>query len=154
VGAIVAVNAVGDVVDPATGAMLAGARTEDGRRRMEGGAADAVLRGELPLALQAGMATTIGVVATDAVLTKAQARRLAQVSHDGLARAIEPAHTMWDGDTMFALATGRSGLPGNMMALSVLAARVTASAVVRAVLNAKGVGGPGLPAIPAAAEFA
>jgi L-aminopeptidase/D-esterase-like protein len=154
VGAIVAVNAVGDVVDPATGAMLAGARTEDGRRRLEGGAAEAVLRGELPPALQAGMATTIGVVATDAALTKAQARRLAQVSHDGLARAIEPAHTMWDGDTMFALATGRSGLPGNMMALSVLAARVTASAVVRAVLNAKGVGGPGLPAIPAAAELA
>ena len=58
------------------------------------------------------------------------------------------------GDTVFALATGQSGLPGNMMALSVLAARVTAAAVVRAVLNAKGVGGPGLPAIPAAAELA
>ena len=152
VGAIVAVNAVGDVVDPATGAVLAGARTEDGLRRL-GGAVDAVLRGELPPALGAGMATTIGVVATDAALTKAQARRLAQASHDGLARAIEPAHTMWDGDAMFALATGRSGLPGNMMALSALAARVTASAVVRAVLNAKGVGGPGLPAIPATAEL-
>lgn len=152
VGAIVAVNAVGDVVDPATGAVVAGARTEDGRRRL--GAADTILRGELPPALQAGMATTIGVVATDAILTKAQARRLAQVSHDGLARAIEPAHTMWDGDTMFALGTGKSGLPGNMMALSVLAARVTAAAVLRAVLNAKGVGGPGLPAIPAASELA
>ncbi len=152
VGAIVAVNAVGDVVDPATGAVLAGARTEDGLRRL-GGAVDAVLRGELPPALGAGMATTIGVVATDAALTKAQARRLAQASHDGLARAIEPAHTMWDGDAMFALATGRSGLPGNMMALSALTARVTASAVVRAVLNAKGVGGPGLPAIPATAEL-
>lgn len=152
VGAIVAVNAVGDVVDPATGAVLAGARTEDGKRRL--GAVDAVLRGELPPALQPGMATTIGVVATDAALTKAQARRLAQVSHDGLARTIEPAHTMWDGDAMFALATGKSGLPGNMMALSVLAARVAAAAVLRAVLNAKGVGGPGLPAIPAAAELA
>ena len=151
VGAIVAVNAVGDVLDPATGAVLAGARTEDGRRTL--GAAEAVLRGEAPQALQAGMATTIGVVATDAALTKAQARRLAQVSHDGLARAIEPAHTMWDGDTMFALATGKSGLPGNMMALSVLAARVTAAAVVRAVLKAKGIGGPGLPAVPAAAEL-
>ena len=153
VGAIVAVNAVGDVVDPATGAVLAGARTEDGRRRLEGGAASAVLRGELPAALKPGMATTIGVVATDAALTKSQARRLAQVSHDGLARAIEPGHTMWDGDAMFALATGKSGLPGNMMVLSVLAARVTASAVLRAVLNAKGVGGPGLPAIPAATEL-
>ncbi|GAA0588900.1 P1 family peptidase [Craurococcus roseus] len=152
VGAIVAVNAVGDVVDPATGAVLAGSRTEDGRRRL--GAADAILRGELPPALQPGMATTIGVVATDAALTKAQARRLAQVSHDGLARTIEPVHTMWDGDAMFALATGKSGLPGNMMALSVLAARVTAAAVLRAVLNAKGVAGPGLPFIPAAAELA
>ncbi len=150
VGAIVAVNAVGDVIDPASGTIVAGARTEDGRRGS--GAAEAILRGELPPALQAGMATTIGVVATDAVLTKAQARKLAQIAHDGLARTIEPSHTMWDGDTMFALGTGRSGLPGNMMALGVLAARVTASAVVRAVLAAKGIAGPGLPSVPSASE--
>lgn len=152
VGALVAVNAVGDVVDPGTGTVVAGARTEDGRRGP--GAAELVLRGEAPAALQAGMATTIGVVATDAMLSKAQARKLAQVGHDGLARTIEPSHTMWDGDTLFALATGRSGLPGNMMALAVLAARVTASAVLRAVLAAKGVSGPGLPTVPAASELA
>jgi len=148
VGAIVA---VGDVIDPSSGAVVAGTRTEDGRRGP--GAVEAILRGELPPALQAGMATTIGVVATDAVLTKAQARKLAQVAHDGLARTIEPSHTMWDGDTLFAVGTGRSGLPGNMLMLGVLAARVTASAVLRAVLAAKGIGGPGLPTVPAASEL-
>ena len=151
VGAVVAVNAVGDVIDPESGAVVAGARSPDGRHGF--GTAEAILRGELPPALGAGMATTIGVVATDAVLTKAQARRLAQVAHDGLARSIEPSHTMWDGDTLFAAATGRSGLPGNMMTLGVLAARVTASAVLRAVLAAKGIGGPGLPTVPAASEL-
>ena len=151
VGAIVAVNAVGDVIDPASGALVAGTRAEDGRRGP--GAVAAIMRGELPPALQAGMATTIGVVATDAVLTKAQARKLAQQAHDGLARTIEPSHTMWDGDTLFALSTGQSGLPGNMLALGVLAARVTASAVLRAVLAARGVAGPGLPSVPAASEL-
>jgi L-aminopeptidase/D-esterase-like protein len=151
VGAIVAVNAVGDVVDPQSGAIVAGTRTEDGR--LGPGAAEAILRGDLPPALRAGMATTIGVVATDATLTKAQARKLAQVAHDGLARTIEPSHTMWDGDTLFAVATGQSGLPGDMMVLSVLAARVTASAVLRAVLAAKGIAGPGLPSVPAASEL-
>lgn len=151
VGAIVAVNAVGDVIDPATGALVAGARTAAGGRGP--GAVDAILRGELPPALQAGMATTIGVIATDAVLTKPQARKLAQQGHDGLARTIEPSHTMWDGDTLFAVATGRSGLPGNMMVLGLMAARVTAAAVLRAVLAAKGVGGPGLPTVPGVSDL-
>ena len=151
VGAIVAVNAVGDVIDPASGRVVAGTRTADGRRGP--GAVEAILAGDVPPALQAGMATTIGVVATDAQLTKAQARKLAGMAHDGLARTIEPSHTLWDGDTLFALATGRSGLPGNMVALGVMAARVTASAVLRAVLAAKGVSGPGLPTVPAASEL-
>ena len=93
-------------------------------------------------------------MATDARLTKAQARKLAGMAHDGLARTIEPSHTLWDGDTLFALATGRSGLPGNMMTLGLLAARVTASAVLRAVLAAKGIRGPGLPNVPAASDLA
>ncbi|MDT7951941.1 MAG: P1 family peptidase [Acetobacteraceae bacterium] len=142
VGAIVAVNAVGDVRDPATNTVLAGLRNADGSRST--GAAEAILRGDLPPALQVGMATTIGVVATDAVLTKAQARKLAQQSHDGLARAIDPSHTMWDGDTMFALATGLSGLPGNMLTLGIMTARVAEAAVLNAVLAATGL--PGLPA--------
>ena len=147
VGAIVAVNAVGDVRDPATNAILAGARTADGQRGA--GVTDGIMRGDLPPALAAGMATTIGVLATDAVLTKAQARKLAQQAHDGFARAIDPSHTMWDGDTVFALATGKSGLPGNMLALGAMAARVAESAVLNAILSATG-----LPGLPSAGELA
>lgn len=151
-GAIVAVNAVGDVIEPGTGRVLAGARdAAGGRQRIN--AADAVMRGEAPAALQAGMATTIGAIATDAVLTKAQARKLAQMAHDGLARAIDPIHTMWDGDTIFCLATGKSALPGNMMALGIMAARVMAAAVQRAALAARAVTGPGVPDLPAAVDL-
>ncbi|MBY0338847.1 MAG: P1 family peptidase, partial [Acetobacteraceae bacterium] len=151
VGAIVAVNAVGDVVDPATGAILAGARSEDGRNRI--GAVSAVLGGTLPPALQPGMATTIGVIATDATLTKAQLRRVAGAAHDGFARTIRPAHTMWDGDTVFALATGKANLPGNLMTIPLMAAEVMAAAVVRAVLAATAVTGSGVPALPTAREL-
>ena len=151
VGAIVAVNPVGDVIDPAGGGVVAGARDANGGRWA--GTTAAILRGEVPLMLQAGMATTIGLVATDAVLTKAQAQKIAQMSHDGLARTIDPVHTMFDGDTMFALGTGRSGITGNPSALGVIAAAVTASAVLRAVRKARGIAVPGLPRIPAAAEL-
>lgn len=137
VGAIVAVNAVGDVVDPATGEVVAGARDAEGRRPF--GATAAILRGELPAAMQAGMATTIGVVATDAALTKAQCQRLAGAAHDGLARSIDPIHTMSDGDTVFALSTGKAGLPGNMMALGAIVPQVMAAAVLRAVRAARGI---------------
>ncbi len=131
VAALIVCNAVGDVIDPATGEVIAGARTADGRDLL--GTRDAVLQGELPQNLLAGTNTTIGVVATDAVLSKAQAQRLAQVSHDGLARAINPVHTMLDGDTLFALATGASGKNADMLLLATLAAEVTARAVVNAV---------------------
>ena len=77
------------------------------------------------------LVTTIGVIATDAVLTKAQASRLATVGHDGFARSINPAHTMLDGDTLFALATGASGKTLDMMVLAVMAADAVAQAVVR-----------------------
>jgi len=147
IGAIVAVNAVGDVIDPATGQVVAGARDAEGRRPL--GATAAILRGELPASMQAGMATTIGVVATDATLTKAQCQRLAGSAHDGLARSIDPIHTMADGDTVFALATGKSGLPGNMMALGAIVPHVMAAAVLRAVRAAKGIA----PSPPGASEL-
>jgi L-aminopeptidase/D-esterase-like protein len=140
VGALVAVNALGDVVDPGTGQPLAGARTADGTTLL--GTARALMNGEMPTPLLRGTNTTIGVVATDAKLTKAQAHRLAQVAHDGLARSINPVHTMSDGDAMFALATGAAvpeeEAPG-MMTLSVLAAEVTARAVVQAIWAARSV---------------
>ncbi|MBK9573052.1 MAG: P1 family peptidase [Rhodoferax sp.] len=137
VGAIVACNAVGDVVDPYTGALIAGARTVDGLGLRDTRAA--LLAGEPMAQVLAGTNTTIGVIATDAVLGKAQAQRLAQVAHDGLARAINPVHTMLDGDTLFALATGQSGKTASMMLLATLAAEVTARAVVRAITAARSV---------------
>lgn len=79
------------------------------------------------------------MVATDAILTKAQAHRLAVTAHDGLARAINPVHTMSDGDTLFALATGQSGKTLGMMTLSTLAAEAVAVATARAVLLAQSV---------------
>lgn len=143
VAALVAVNATGDVIDPASGHVVAGTRGADGRPRS---AALAIADGELPQRARPGMATTIGVVATDAVLNKAQAGKLATMAHDGLARTIHPVHTMVDGDTLFALATGGSGRPGEMTVLGVLAAEVTARAVLNAVRAATGLAQPPLPA--------
>ena len=151
VGAIVACNALGDVVDPATGKVIAGARTVDGTALLD--SRSAIIAGTAHKPVLAGSNTTIGVVATDAVLTKAQAHRLAQVAHDGLARAINPVHTMSDGDTMFALGTGASGKTAGMTLLGTLAAEVTARAIVRAVLAAKGVTF-GANTWPAASELA
>ena len=152
VAALIAVNAVGDVVDPRSGAVVAGARTADGSALL--GSMAALLRGELPLHLQAGGATTIGVIATDATLTKAQANKLAQMAHDGLARSINPVHTLSDGDTLFALATGASGLAPDLTWLGALAAEVTARAVLRAVMQAASLAGPGLPTLPSARDMA
>ena len=135
VGALIACNAVGDVVDPETGQPVAGARSSDGTglRNMR----QALLRGESPAALLAGSNTTIGVIATDAVLTKPQAQRLAMVGHDGLARAIYPVHTLLDGDTLFALSTGASGRTAHPVVLATMATEAVARATLRAVLMAR-----------------
>lgn len=137
VGAIIACNALGDVFNPFNGELLVGARTPDGVQLR--GTRDALLAGEEPRPILAGSNTTIGVVATDAVITKAQAHRLAVVAHDGLARAINPVHTMSDGDSLFALGTARSGKSLGMMTLSTLAADAVAIATARAVLLAQSV---------------
>jgi L-aminopeptidase/D-esterase-like protein len=141
-GALIACNALGDVINPTTGQLLAGARTADGIQLVDSRAA--LLAGATPKSVMAGTNTTIGVIATDAVLTKAQAHRLALVAHDGLARSINPVHTLSDGDTLFALGTGKAGKPADMMLLSTLAAEVTAMAVVRAVMAASGITCDGL----------
>ncbi|MGN1056618.1 MAG: P1 family peptidase [Comamonas sp.] len=146
VGALVACNALGDVLHPLTGETLAGARTPDGQHLLH--AREALLRGDAPHTILAGSNTTIGVVATDAVLTKAQAHRLAVTAHDGLARSINPVHTMSDGDTLFALATGHSGRTLGMMALSTMAAEAVAIATARAVLLAQSVQVPGQASLP------
>jgi L-aminopeptidase/D-esterase-like protein len=148
VAALVAVNATGDVFDPSDGALLAGARTSATSRQLQR-SESSLLRGELPARLQAGMATTIGVVATDATLDKAQCTLLASMAHDGLARSIVPAHTPFDGDTLFALASGRGSAPGNVALIGVLAAEVTARAVCNAIRHAAG-----RPDLPAARDLA
>jgi L-aminopeptidase/D-esterase-like protein len=150
VGALVACNALGDVIDPRTGQPLAGARTADGMALID--TRRALLRGEAPRPLLPGTNTTIGVVATDAVITKAQASRLATMAHDGLARSINPVHTMSDGDTLFALGTGRAGKSPGMMVLGTMAAEAVALAVVRAVRAAQGVH-VGKLHLPAAADL-
>ena len=148
VGAIVAVNAVGDIIDPATGKLIAGARTADGKKLA--GAMAGILRGEALPPLLGGTNTTIGVIATDARLDKAQAQKVAQMAHDGLARTINPAHTMFDGDTIFAIATGKSTStkPANVTLIGALAAEAMAQAVVRAIKAARGIAG-----LPSASEL-
>lgn len=137
VGALVACNAVGDVIDPDTAQVVAGARSRNGKSLLD--SRRALLRGEAPKPLLAGTNTTIGVIATDAVITKVQASRLATMAHDGLARCINPVHTMSDGDTLFALGTGRAAGALGMMTLGTMAAEATAMAVLRAVRAAQGI---------------
>ena len=146
VGAIVAVNAVGDVMDPRTGRIVAGARSADGREMV--GAVRAMLNGETTAQLKPVTATTLAIVATDAVLTKAQANKLAQMAHDGLARCINPVHTPSDGDTVFALSTGAAGRDGDMTLLGTMAAEAVSEAILRAVLAADA-----LPRLPCARDF-
>ncbi|MGH7318831.1 MAG: P1 family peptidase [Candidatus Rokuibacteriota bacterium] len=138
VGALVAVNALGDVRDPATGALVAGARdAPDGHRLVDTARA---LRGGAPAPGFRGTHTTIGAVATDAWLTKTEATRLAGVAHLGLAAALSPAHTSVDGDTLFCLSTGAATtVPLDVLGL--LAAECVAEAVVRAVRAATSLGG-------------
>jgi L-aminopeptidase/D-esterase-like protein len=141
VAALVVVNAFGDIIDPATGRLIAGVRTEDGK-----GLADARLLVRSGAAQKApvGENSTIGVVVTNARLTKTQATKIAQMAHDGLARAISPIHTMYDGDTIFALATGRLAADADPTTVGALAADMVAEAVLRGVRAATGL--PGLPA--------
>lgn len=141
IAALVAVNAVGDVIDPTNAQIVAGVRTEDGT-----GLADSrkLLRDVSVPQGQTGANTTLGVVATNVPLTKVQATKVAQMAHDGLARAISPVHTPYDGDTVFALATGTHAARSSVLQIGALAAEVMAEAIVRAARAATGI--PGYPA--------
>jgi L-aminopeptidase/D-esterase-like protein len=178
VAAAVAVNAVGDIVDPSTGQIIAGARGPDGRTlvdmrrvlRGEGegddGGDDQALRSDasrrddpsptsdsllsldaddVAAAISPGANTTLGVVATNATLSKAQATKVAQMAQDGLARTIYPAHTPGDGDTVFSLATGTWEGDIDVFVIGALAADVMAEAILRAVRMAEGL--PGIPSV-------
>ena len=146
VAAVVAVNAYGGIFDHRSGRLIAGPRQEDGTGFYD--PVDLTLRGE-PDSEDSPLAnTTIGVVATDAPMTREEANYLAMVSHDGLALTIRPCHTMRDGDTMFALSTGRFPNSVDLSRLGAAAVEVTAQAVLRAVHTATSLGD-----IPAASEL-
>jgi len=144
VQALAVVNAFGDVVDPRTGKVLGGARLSPGSPEFVV-TADQILAGGVGLGFGATH-TTLAVVMTNAALDKVQATKVAQMAHDGLARAIHPVHTQWDGDLVFALSVGK--LPAEVNSLGTAAAQATAEAVVRGVETAKGLGG-----VPACREL-
>jgi len=138
IGALAVVNAFGHVRDPRTGGVLAGPRLDDGKL------GDTVeLLPEAMANMRWGENTTLGIVATNARLTKPQATKIAQMAHDGLARAIEPVHTSVDGDVVFAASAGN--LDAAPDSVGMWGARMTQEAIVRAVRAAKGL--PGIPAV-------
>lgn len=133
IGALVAVNAIGDVIDPSSGNRVAGMRA--------GTTLEWIKKNQVNRAVKSN--TVIGVIATNAILTKAQATKVAQMAQDGLARTIQPAHTLFDGDTIFTLATCRQKADVSMV--GAFAAEVMAEAILRAVKMAGPAGGlPGL----------
>jgi L-aminopeptidase/D-esterase-like protein len=138
VGALVAVNPLGDVIDPQTGAILAGARKLAADEFADTLAAMRSLVGKVALGF-ASSNTVIGAVATNARLTKEQANKVAQMAQDGVARAVRPAHTLLDGDTLFTLSTG--GKRADVNLIGAYAAEVVAQAIARAARVAEGVGG-------------
>jgi L-aminopeptidase/D-esterase-like protein len=143
VGAMVAVNAAGDIWDRHTGKWIAGARSAtapDGLAR----AMDQLLAGKGMVLPAPGTNTTLGVVATNAALTKDEATKVAQMAQDGYARAINPVHTPYDGDTIFALSTGTFKEKVSVLAVGAIAAVAVSRAVIRAVTQATGI--PGFPA--------
>jgi L-aminopeptidase/D-esterase-like protein len=148
VAALVATNAAGDIVDSETGQVIAGARTADGKYLAD---VRKLLRaGTLgqSAAPRAGENTTLAVVATNARLTKTDINRVALMADDGFARAINPSHTTGDGDTVFALATGRWEGQASVTVIGALAAEAVAEAIVRAVSKAESIDG-----IPSAREL-
>jgi L-aminopeptidase/D-esterase-like protein len=145
VAALVAVNPLGDVVDPESGRVLAGVRTEDGKG-LRGGM-DILLRGG-PDPRHRGENSVISVVATNVALSKAEATRVARMAHNGVARTVRPVFTPWDGDTLFALSTGEKTVAQPTLVAGAVAAEAVARAVVRAVQMATG-----LPGLPSAREL-
>jgi len=137
VGAVVAVNALGDVVDPYSGQVIAGVRDDEGRGFLR--TAEVWKNTDGVLQYRKGTNTTIGVIACNAKLSKSQAAKVAQMAHDGLARVINPVHTTYDGDTIFVLATGE--MIADVNVVGCLAQEVLAESVMRAVYSAETVQG-------------
>jgi L-aminopeptidase/D-esterase-like protein len=140
IGAIVAVNCFGDVIDPESGRILAGARKPPaGTELADTLATLPTFVGKAIMRFASARSTVIGVVATNASMTKEQANKLAHMAQDGVARTIRPAHTMFDGDTLFALGTG--GKKVDFTVVSAFAAEVVAQAILNGVRAATSLGG-------------
>ncbi|MDP3768544.1 MAG: P1 family peptidase [Dehalococcoidia bacterium] len=147
VGALAAVNAGGEIIDPQRALVVAGPRADDAGAFLD---TMELIRGRKAPSPVPGENTTLAVVATNARLDKAQANRLASVAHDGFARAIRPAHTLSDGDTVFALATGEIDIEDDRRyALEAMVVRAVERAIIRGVLCATGLAG-----VPSAQEWA
>ena len=138
VAALAAVNAVGDIVDPRSGKLVAGARSSDGRSLIN--TMSQILDGKVGAPAARMQNTTLVVVATNARLNKTELTKVAQMSHDGFARAINPVHTPSDGDTVFALSTGEP-VDARLGLVGILAAEAASRAIVRAALTAAGIKG-------------
>ncbi|MEW6141581.1 MAG: P1 family peptidase [Chloroflexota bacterium] len=141
--AIVAVNALGDVIDPETNRIIAGVRNASGKGFQS---VYKLLKAGVTMPSQAPGHTTIGVIVTNARLNKEQANKVAQMAHDGLARTITPCHTMFDGDTLFALSCGE--ISADLTTVGAAGAEAMSRAVIRAVSKAKGICG-----VPAARDL-
>jgi L-aminopeptidase/D-esterase-like protein len=146
VGALLVVNALGDVLDPASGQIVAGARGDHPGEYADSLQVLAAFAGAAAGPVSSSANTVIGVVATNARLSKAQANMIAQMAQDGVARSIRPAHTLYDGDTLFALATGE--LEADPSLVGALAAEATSRAILNAVYSATAAGG-----LPAAQDW-
>lgn len=147
VGALIVVNAFGDIVDPACGRLLAGCRKSSVSKELID--SEQELQGLTTLlGFQDGQHTVVGVVATNVKFNKTQLTKVAQMAHDGLARTVYPAHTLYDGDTLFALSCGDLEAV-EVTVVGALAAQVTAQAVLRAVRKAHSFGS----CLPACEDF-
>lgn len=132
IGAVVAVNCLGDVIDPQTGETLAGVLDEGGEGCLD---TEAIMIRDLADHRMAfGGNTTIGVIVTNARLTKSEATKVASMAHNGYGRTLRPAHSMMDGDTIFTMATGR--VDADVSVAGLLAANTMEKAIVRAVKRA------------------
>jgi L-aminopeptidase/D-esterase-like protein len=145
VGAIVAVNALGDVRDPSTGRIIAGARNPDGSGFLD---TEKAFTGDLSATILSFSNTVIGLVATNARLDKEETNKVAQMAGNGIARCITPAHTMFDGDVIFALSNAESGRAAPVSAVGSAAATAMQEAILDAVSRAESAGG-----IPAACDI-
>lgn len=144
IAAVVVVNAWGDVIDSRTGNILAGPRHSDGKRFLR--TTDLLSQG-YGRQTASPVNTTLGIVATNVKLNKEQANKLAQMAQDGIARAINPSHTMYDGDVMFALSLGEK--IGDVTMLGAVAAETVTEAITRAILEAETLAG-----VPAVRDLA